>query len=105
MQFEYPHQPVHRLVLVQTLENGEDEWYCPECGRRVLIHWPPDYKKTVLEAGDEYAIHNGGKGGLQIGAAQVSQGQEEASTTWMEEDRLAQWETWLVQMDFESWWA
>jgi len=105
MQIENPEQSVHTLVLVQTRESGEDEWYCPECGRRVLIHWPPDYKKTVLEAGDEYAIHNGGKGGLQMGSLQISQNQEQSSTVWMEADRLAQWETWLVQMDFESWWA
>jgi hypothetical protein len=30
------------------------------------MRWPPHYQKIVIEAGDEYAIHSGGKGGIQM---------------------------------------
>jgi len=42
--------------------------------------WQPEQQKLdrmVLEAGDEYATHSGGKGGLHIGSPQVSQDEEE----------------------------
>jgi hypothetical protein len=28
--------------------------------------WPPLYSKIILEPGDEYAIHSGGKGGWRM---------------------------------------
>lgn len=37
-------------------------WFCPTCGRILLIQWPPNYKRTVISQGDEYAIHNISKG-------------------------------------------
>jgi hypothetical protein len=52
---------------VQTYTSGAEEWHCPTCGRRMIMQWPPKYKKIVLEPGDEQASHAGGKGGLQIG--------------------------------------
>ncbi len=65
-------QERHEMALEATHPSGAEEWYCLTCGRRVLMQWPPNYKKIVLEAGDDYAIHAGGKGGLQMGALQVS---------------------------------
>jgi hypothetical protein len=60
-------QEHHQMVLETTHSSGAEEWYCPTCGRRFLMQWPPTYKKIVLETGDEYAIHSGNKGGLFIG--------------------------------------
>jgi len=91
----------HGMVFVKTHPTGEDELYCPTCGRRVLIKWPPSYKKVVLETGDEYAIHSGGKGGLDMGAPQVNQGSD---ITEQDSERLADWEGWLGQMDFDGLW-
>src|SRR5262245_43265444 len=60
-------QEHHAMVLETTHSSGAEEWYCPTCGRRFLMQWPPTYKKIVLEAGDEEALHSGSKGGLRIG--------------------------------------
>jgi hypothetical protein len=68
MMAEQPHE----MQLVQMHSSGAEEWYCPTCGRRFLMHWPPSYKKIVLEPGDEYAAHVGGKGGVHLSAAAVN---------------------------------
>ncbi len=62
----------HEMQLDRIHPSGAEEWHCPTCGRRFLMRWPPSYSKIVLEPGDELAIHSGGKGGLQMGRAQVS---------------------------------
>ncbi len=64
---EQPH--THSMNLVRTHESGAEEWHCPECGRRFIMQWPPHYKRIVLEAGDEMAMHSASKGGLQMNAA------------------------------------
>ncbi len=61
----------HELILEKTDASGIEEWYCPTCGRRFLLQWPPEYKKVILEPGDEAVAHSGGKGGLNIGGVQV----------------------------------
>ena len=80
---------------------GAEEWYCPICGRRILIQWPPAYRKVVLAAGDQYAQHSASKGGLRIGSAEIRNG--EASEA-VEESRLEPWREWLESVDFEDWW-
>jgi hypothetical protein len=60
------------MILSSRAESGAEEWSCPDCGRRILLRWPPDYEKLVLEHGDEDAIHVGGKGGLRVGQATVA---------------------------------
>jgi len=49
-------------------EAGREEWFCPICGRHFLMRWPPDYDRTIIDPGDEYTTHTGGKGGLRMGA-------------------------------------
>jgi len=66
----------HEMRLETTGPTGAEEWFCPTCGRRFVMHWPPAYQKIVLEAGDEYAIHRGGKGGLQMEQPQISDAEE-----------------------------
>ena len=70
-------QQKHEMVLEITHPSGAEEWYCPTCGRRFLLNWPPAYKKIVLNAGDKLASHSGGKGGLQM--RQLQAGEAEAS--------------------------
>lgn len=93
-------QEKHTFIHEGTLESGEDEYYCPTCGRHILLQMNP-YKKTVLDAGDDYAIHNGGKGGLVMGSAQVTQPEE---STPENDERLVAWEVWLQELNFESYW-
>jgi hypothetical protein len=57
----------HEMILTGNGESGAEEWVCPTCGRRLLLRWPPNYEKLILEHGDEAAIHVGAKGGLQVG--------------------------------------
>jgi hypothetical protein len=40
------------------------------------MHWPPDYKRVILEPGDEQAIHSGGKGGLRMQPPQIDEANE-----------------------------
>ncbi len=60
------------MILEGSTESGAEEWVCPSCGRRMLLRWPPNYEKVVLEHGDDAAIHAGGKGGLRITHAETT---------------------------------
>lgn len=66
-------QEKHSMVIASTHPSGAEEWVCPTCGRRILMEWPPHYRKIVLEEGDPNAIHSGSKGGLQLGIQQIEQ--------------------------------
>ncbi len=52
-------QPSHDMQLVTTYPSGAQEWNCPACGRRFIAQWEPQFRRVVLEAGDERAIHRG----------------------------------------------
>ena len=62
----------HRMELICTRDEF-DELFCPVCGRRILLRWPPGYEKIVVDVGDGFIIHNFGKGGLDIGGIEVEQ--------------------------------
>jgi DNA-directed RNA polymerase subunit RPC12/RpoP len=101
-------QQRHEMVLEITHASGAEEWNCPTCGRRLLIKWEPEFKKTILQTGDEFSIHSGGKGGLRIGRAQVMPVNDptldgEPRTT-NDDPRLAPWEAWMDKSDFEDLW-
>jgi len=91
----------HEMILSHVHDSGVEEWYCPTCGRRFLMQWPPNYQKIILEAGDEQASHSGGKGGLQMGGVEISA--DECADT-ADDPRLVQWDLWLEQIDFENLW-
>ena len=101
-------QQRHQMELDLTHPSGAEEWNCPTCGRRLLIIWEPQFKKTVLEAGDELSIHNGGKGGLMVGGTQIIPvnipDPKEQMLTPSEEARLAPWEAWMEERDFDDLW-
>lgn len=56
----------HEMELVDTYPDGAEEWFCPVCYRRFILQWPPNYKRVILEAGDENAVHSGGKNGARM---------------------------------------
>jgi hypothetical protein len=101
-------QQKHEMILDKTHSSGAEEWNCPSCGRRLLVHWEPTFKKIVLEAGDDFSVHSGGKGGLRMGHTQVSPVNDPASAgtppTPLEDSRLAPWLAWLDESDFEDLW-
>jgi len=56
--------------------------------------WPPNYRKIVLVGGDEFVIHAGGKGSLEIGVS-VNLEPSEIGLTAEDQERLAPYEEWV----------
>lgn len=50
---------IHEMKFVARLASGADEWSCPTCGRRVTLRRLPEPELTVLDPGDESAVHVG----------------------------------------------
>ncbi|AUY51467.1 hypothetical protein [Streptomyces sp. CB01881] len=50
---------IHEMKFVGRLASGADEWSCPACGRRVTLRRLPGPELTVLDPGDESAVHVG----------------------------------------------
>ena len=88
----------HEMVLEMTHASGMQGWYCPTCGRRILLSVPPNNDLVIVEAGDQYASHNGSQGGLRIATAQVTKPQNEFYE--ISEERLRPWIKALEDMDF-----
>ncbi len=91
-----PSQQTHEMRLEKTYAAGAEEWYCPACGRRFIMQWLPDYKKFVLEPGDEYAIHSATKGGLRLGSLQAKIEEKED----LSEEHLRPWLEGFEEIDF-----
>ncbi len=62
----------HEMVLIGPVDSGAEEWACPTCGRRLLLRWPPNYERLVLDHGDAEAVHIGAKGGVQVSHVAVT---------------------------------
>ena len=104
-------QARHEMILHQVHDSGVEEWYCPTCGRRFLMQWPPNYKKIILDPGDVHAEHTGGKGGLNVGSPQIDQAEGalyaddlDEEVTDEENAYLAPWQDWMDSIDFENLW-
>ena len=95
----------HEMILEITHASGAEEWSCPTCGRRMTITWEP-WKKIVLEQGDMYAVHSGGKGGLRLGPIGISQSHEFEQPSPLEpsaeDPYLAPWVQWLENVDLDD---
>ncbi len=91
------YQEQHEMCLEKTHSSGAEEWYCPECGRRILRRVPPNRAMIVLEPGDQFAIHSGSKGGLRIRAVQVTQQEPERDD--VPEENLRPWTKALDDLD------
>jgi len=101
-------QQRHGMILKRTYSSGEEEWHCPTCGRRMLINWKPQFKKSVLEAGDDYAMHSASKGllptvPLDVTPVDADTPQAEAEAL-IEDSKLAPWLAWLEEVDFDRLW-
>ena len=98
----------HEMVLEKTHRSGAEEWYCPTCGRVLLVSWEPRFMKTVLRIGDETAIHSGGKGGLQMGRVRVATVDNDVlqqdPELPVDDMWLVPWMEWMEQVGFESLW-
>lgn len=79
----------HEMQLEIRQPSGAEEWYCPTCGRRILLEVSPTYGMTIIEPGDTYARHSGSHGGLRIGPVQVAQ--QDAERDEVSEESLRPW--------------
>ena len=61
------------MILEKIHVAGVEEWYCPICGRRFLVQWPPAYELIVLSAGDKDIRHNVSKNNSCIGSRPVTE--------------------------------
>lgn len=80
-------QERHEMVLDKTHKAGAEEWCCQTCGRRLLFSWSPNYKKIVLDVGNNEAAHAGGKGGIVMGdvlSISTPNGKEQLKDLWRE---------------------
>jgi hypothetical protein len=65
----------HSFTYVRTDDElGAEHWHCLECGRQILLSWPPNYKRRVLVPGDEAVPHTAAKGGLDVSPLRASEG-------------------------------
>lgn len=62
----------HEMVVTQKYPSGAQEFFCPTCGRRFVMQWPPAYKRIILDPGDEDALHTGGTAGITMSITDVS---------------------------------
>jgi hypothetical protein len=91
----------HKMVVKSTFPTGAQEWYCPTCGRRFILQWPPNYKRIILNEGDEQAIHSGGNGGLVMGPVEVEPAEpennveEQGQFNDLDDPYLSPWARWL----------
>jgi hypothetical protein len=89
----------HVMELVQTHLSGSEEWHCRICGRRFLMQWTPEYRRILLNPGDETARHSGSKGGLQLSSFQVEQDSEQDIPN---EPGLQPWLEWLSEINLDT---
>ena len=96
----------HTMIVDRTHGSGADEWYCPTCGRRLILQWPPNFKVIVLDPGDEYAAHSGGKGGLSIGSPQILNQEQVSAEDEPDafDPNLTPWKKWMEDANFNRLW-
>jgi hypothetical protein len=92
----------HEMILQETHISGVEEWYCPTCGRRFLVQWPPAYKMIILEQGDKDARHSVSKSNSRIGPRQVTQLEAKDLS---DEFRLIPWLKWMEKVGFDNLWG
>jgi len=87
----------HPMVLIASHPSGLVEWLCPTCGCHVLVSWPPEGKRIILDPGDRSAAHISCKDDRSLEA-------EELHSTDEEQACLAPWAEWMDKTDFERLW-
>jgi hypothetical protein len=101
-------QQQHTMELAKQYSSVAEEWYCPSCGRRLILQWPPNYKRIILDPGNENVNHNGGPSSFQVDVSIIQQVKnllDEHSTKALPppfEDSLAPWIRYLETIDLEA---
>lgn len=89
----------HEMVLEMTHASGMQGWFCPTCGRRILLVVPPNNGMVIVEPGDQYASHSGSTGGLRVASVQVAERDEELNE--ISEESLRPWIKAIEKLDLD----
>ena len=85
----------HAMELETVYATGAEEWLCPTCGRRLVMQWPPAFKRIILVPGDDQTPHHGGKGGLRLSTSAAHAPDRPTEDPWT---------SWLNSADTAKWW-
>ena len=98
---------MHTMKIIDKQE-GAEEWYCPICGRHLLVSWTPRFKRTILVEGDPTVPHSGSKGNLltmnRVGVTTEESLLPDCAGEQIEVARLQPWLTWMEESGFENLW-
>jgi len=99
---------MHALELIREHE-GTEEWLCPTCGRHLLVNWNPNFKRTILIAGDIDVTHSGFKNQAQSESTLDGRLRESFRHQMVEkpieESRLIPWILWMDNSNFANLWS
>lgn len=96
-------QECHEMKFERVVALDVDELYCPLCGRRIQVQWSPDFKKIVMDVGDENVVHTATKSGL-FSPDREAVARDYSQTAVAVDPHLLEWEVMLDTMNFESLW-
>jgi hypothetical protein len=104
----------HGMRFERLHASGAQEWFCPICGRRLLMQWPPAIETKVLVPGDQNACHTGGKvadtsrqlanDGEQPFGSERQQGDQIESDEVLARDALRPWLKWVREAGIDDLW-
>lgn len=89
---------VHLMKLQRKYPSGAEEWYCAECGRRIILQWQPEYSRIILEMGADSVFHTACRVDKQIGPENGRTTEAAGASPQTEEiliDRLSPWREWI----------
>jgi hypothetical protein len=97
----------HQMIVMGTYPTGAQEWYCPTCGRHLILQWPPNYKRIILDEGNAQAVHAGGTCESILGLENIHPARPEdaiedkpGATDFQEDPYLLPWLRWIGDRDF-----
>lgn len=93
----------HEMHLAKTHPSGAQEWFCPMCSRRFLLHFHPERKKLdtlILEDGDVSVRHVRSKGELKVRISEISAIDDEPV---LPEDLRTALDEALKDVNFDDW--
>lgn len=111
-----PELEQHQVYLETVHPSGAEQWYCPTCGRRLVLNFPPGTETLILERGDKYALTWGNSTGTIAAAKIVLEtgddlalhgGKSREAFTPVEEtagaEDMSLWRELLETVDFGDW--
>lgn len=95
----------HEMRLESKQPTGAEEWYCPTCGRRVMMQWSPTFNMVILEAGNLKASHIAIAGALRLEGHETTgpnESEPEQRGNPKEEQDLNIWKEGLQDIDMDN---